>query len=100
MVRQCRHAIDLPLCEAIFNGDIPPLDESLLIQPLAKCGHDARRISRAPLAEVANHWHAHVLRLTGERREYQAEHENDRKTDPPHRHLGGDGWRESTLPIC
>jgi len=34
-----------------------------------------------------------LLRLTDERREYQAKHENDREPDPPHEHLGEDGWR-------
>ena len=35
-----------------------------------------------------------LLRLSGERRKSEADRENDREPDPPHGHLGGDGWRE------
>jgi len=38
------------------------------------------------------------LRLAGDRRKCEAGSENDREPDPPHEHLGGDGWRESSGP--
>src|SRR5262249_52472090 len=76
IARQRRYAINLPFSKARFDGDVLPLDEAHLFQPLTKCSHDARRISRAPLAEGPDHWHRRLLRL-GRRREnansYRAE---------------------------
>src|SRR5262249_52624274 len=60
------------------------------------------------LTQRVNRWqcvcrqHADCGRLSGplrfyiEQRKREAECENDRKTDPPHRHPGWEGWRESS----
>src|SRR5262245_22815926 len=37
-----------------------------------------------------------LLCLANERRGEETEREHDRKLDQPHRHLGGDDWRESS----
>jgi hypothetical protein len=42
---------------------------------------------------------AACLRLSCDRRKYQVESENRREPDPPHAHLGRDGWRESPSPF-
>ena len=49
-----------------------PLDVALLLQPLAKCSHDAGGISRASLAEVADHRHRLLLRGGSARQRYRA----------------------------
>src|SRR5262249_49847630 len=62
IARQPRYAIDLPFGKAIFDGDVLSLDKAHLSKPLAECGHDARGISRAALAEVPDHWCRRLLR--------------------------------------
>jgi hypothetical protein len=37
-----------------------------------------------------------LLRFSGEMLTYDSDRENDREPDPPHGHLGRDGWRESS----
>src|SRR5207245_8024205 len=77
-----------PSGKAIFDGDIVPLDKSLLFQPLAKGGHDARSISRAPLVDVANHGHRRLLRCGRERYGEDAPtHDADERSPVHHRRL-------------
>src|SRR5262249_2083063 len=70
-----------------------------IAQALAE-GLKKTRDSRVRLGsrdEKAYTWDARrVLCLAGQRHKCQADSENDREPDPPHRHLGEDGWRESS----
>src|SRR5262249_41667843 len=44
--------------------------------------------------EAADHWHRLLLRHGSERRDEEAERENDREPDPPLRHFGDGGSQE------
>src|SRR5262249_34955476 len=50
----------------------------------------------AAVSEISNPRDPSGLRLARDRHKSETEHQHDREPDPPHRHLGGDGWRESS----
>src|SRR5262249_6189462 len=56
----------------------------------------ATRKSRRRLAQDADASDFRLLRLDRKRRGKQTDSEHDHEPDPPHGHLGWDGWRESS----
>jgi len=86
------------------SGVTSPADRSRLPAEVAEAA-----LQRLPLAKivgrrVARPEHAdarhlcRLLRLASERRESEADNDDDREPDPSRRHLGGDGWQESNKP--
>src|SRR5262249_7681207 len=78
-----------------FNSNVPPLDVTQRRQTLSQRLKFVRACRRRGWGEPADSVNL-PLRRAGERRKRETQNENDREPDPPHRHLGWDGWRESS----
>jgi hypothetical protein len=82
--------------ESALDEDVLALDVPQFLQPLEESLPDARgpRGGRREAPEKAYPIDFRGrLGLSGERRKNETENENDHEPDPPHGHLGGNGWR-------
>src|SRR5262249_28344309 len=92
-----RQSLGLALGIAVLDDDGLPLDVAQLSQTLAErliSGGVHRRDAHCENPD-ARHFPS-LLRLDGEWRNRDTDHEDNRDPDPPHDHLGWDGWQESS----
>jgi hypothetical protein len=82
-------AFGLAVSPPVLNGDVLAIDIAEVAESLTECG-DVRLIWSLWFRwdQDADAWDLrHLLCRSGERRNGQAESENDREPDPPHGHL-------------
>jgi hypothetical protein len=83
-----------PVGETVFDLDVLPFHIPEFAQSLPESLDEvSRRRASTEEPDSRNFW---LLSLGGGRRKKDTERENDREPDPPHEHLGGDGWRKSS----
>src|SRR5262249_40246168 len=94
---ECGRPRSLP---SVFDRNILSFNPSVVPKPIGECLTLPGVCCRGARRQIANPVHLpRLLRLRGEGLESEAERENDREPDPPHAHLGWDGWRESNRPL-
>src|SRR5215510_5822345 len=85
--------LEVPPVTSVFDHDVAALDITEITQSLAEGLALEDASGPAPQVAYASDL-GRLLALRGERRK-NTESEHDREPDPPHEHLGWDGWRES-----
>src|SRR4029453_4848665 len=88
----------LPLRPSVFDGNVLPLHVAQIAPTRPQRFHRFRVSGMRLRAQKPDLVYLAGLRLSSDRRKCETGSENDREPDQPQRHLGWDGWRESSRP--